>query len=68
MPFFLLSLLHRLSTVSVVFDFNASLSDVAPVYPILSPVEEKRNEKSYLLIAVACVSSFFFLHNTDRVQ
>ena len=35
----LLSLLHRLSSVSVVFDFNASLNDVVPVSPILLPVE-----------------------------
>ena len=31
---FLLSLHHRLSFVSVVFDFNASLNDVAPASPI----------------------------------
>ena len=37
--FFLLSSPHRLSPVSVVFDFNASLNDVAPVSPILLPVE-----------------------------
>ena len=35
---FLLSSQLRLSAVSVVFDFNASLSDVAPVSPILLPV------------------------------
>ena len=45
------------------FDFNASLSDVAPVYPISFPVEEKRNEKSDLLMDVLYVSSFFCLHN-----
>ncbi len=28
----------RLIAVSVVFDFNASLNDVAPVSPILLPV------------------------------
>ena len=31
---FLLYLLPRLSFVSVVFDFNASLNDVAPVSPM----------------------------------
>ena len=31
---FLLSSPHKLSSVSVVFDFNASLSDVAPLLPI----------------------------------
>ena len=55
--------LHRLSVVSVVFDFNASLSDVAPVSPILFPVDEKRKEKSELLMDVFCVSSFFCLHH-----
>ena len=38
MPFvccFLFNSLHRLIEVSVVFDFNASLNDVAPVSPIL---------------------------------
>ena len=36
--FFLLSSLHRMSFVSVVFDFNASLNAVAPVSPMLLPV------------------------------
>ena len=39
----LLYSLHRLSSVSVVFDFNDSLNDVAPVYPMLLPVDV--NEK-----------------------
>ena len=43
--FFLLSSLYRLSSVSVVFDFNASLSDFAPVSPILLTVEMKRKGK-----------------------
>ena len=42
---FLLSSPNRLSSVSVVFDFNAALNDVAPVSPMLLPVDEKRNEK-----------------------
>ena len=29
----------RLSSMSVVFDFNASLSDVVPVSPILLPID-----------------------------
>ena len=49
----------RLSSVSVVFDFSASLNDVAPVSPMLFPVFVKRNEKSELLMDVFCVSSFF---------
>ena len=56
---------HRLSLVSVVFDFNASLNDVAPVSPILLPVDAMRMEKSELLMDVFCVSSFFCLHHTD---
>ena len=59
---------HILSSVSVVFDFNASLNDVAPVSPILLSVDLKRKEKSELLMDVFCVSSFFCLHNSDRVQ
>ena len=43
--FFLLSLRCRLSFVSVVFDFNASLNDVAPVSPMLLSVDVKRKMK-----------------------
>ena len=39
--FLLLSSPLRLSSMSVVFDCNASLSDVAPVFPILFPVDVK---------------------------
>ena len=54
-----------LSVVSVVFDFNASLIDAAPVSPMLLPVYMMRMEKSELLMGVFCVSSFFCLHNSD---
>ena len=47
------------------FDFNDSLSDVAPVSPILLSVHEMRDEKGVLLMEVFCVSSFFGLHNTN---
>ena len=43
--FFLLSSLLRLSFVSVVFDFNASLNDAAPVSSMLLPVEMKGKVK-----------------------
>ena len=44
--------------MSVVFDFNASLNDVAPLSPIsLSDVKKKK--KGELLMDVFCVSSFF---------
>ena len=56
---FFLSSPPRSSAVSVVFDFNDSLNDVAPVSPILFPVGMKRKEKSELLMDVFCVSSFF---------
>ena len=42
---FLLYILSRLSFVSVVFDFNASLNDVAPVSPISFSVDAN-NTKS----------------------
>ena len=63
--FFLLSSPYRLSFVSVVFDFNDSLNDVAPVSPMPLAVDVMRMEKSELLMDVFCVSSFFCLHNSD---
>ena len=38
--------LQKRRSVSAVFDFNASLSDVSPVSPILLPVDLMRMEKS----------------------
>ena len=64
----LLSSHLRLSSVSVVFDFNDSLNDVVPASPILLSVNEMRKEKSELLMNVFCVSSFFCLHSSDQVQ
>ena len=61
----LLSSLHRLSFVSVVFDFNASLNNVAPVSPILFTVDVMRMGKSELLMDVFCVSSFVFTTQID---
>ena len=52
---FLLSLQPRLRFVSVVFDFNASLNDVAPVSPMLFPVYFMRMKKSGLLMDAICV-------------
>ena len=66
--FFLWSSQHKLSAVSAVFDFNASLNDVAPVSPILSPVDVKRKGNNELLMDAFCVSSFFCLHSPDRVE
>ena len=50
------------------FDFNASLIDVAPVSSIPFPVNVTRMEKSELLMDTFSVSSFFCLHSTDQVQ
>ena len=46
--FFLLYSQPRLSFVSVVFDFNASLNDVAPVSPILLSIDVMRMENNDL--------------------
>ena len=43
--FFILSSPQRLSSVSVVFDFSASLNDVAPLSSILLSVDVKRKRK-----------------------
>ena len=51
--------------MSVVFDFNASLNDDAPVHPMLLSVNVMRMEKSELLMDVFCMSSFFCLHLPD---
>ena len=59
---FVCLLLHsplRLSLVSVVFDFNDSLNDAAPVSPVLFSVVVKRKEKSGLFMDVICVPSSF---------
>ena len=58
--FYLLSSPPRLSSVSVVFDFNASLNDFAPLYPISLAVDAMKMEKSELLMDVFYVSSFVF--------
>ncbi len=54
----------RSSFVSVVFDFNASLNDVAPVSPKWLTVDLKRNERGSLL-KDALLSCFFCVNNSD---
>ena len=66
--FFILSSLSILSLVSVVFDFSASLSDVAPVSPILLTVYAMGKEKNELLMDVLYVPSFFCIHNLNQAQ
>ena len=60
---FLLSSPSRLRSVSVEFDFNASLNDVPPPSPMPLSVDAMKKGKSELLIDVFCVSSFFCLHH-----
>ena len=54
-------MLHKLSSVSVVFDFNASLNDVAPVSPMPFSVDLMRMEKEWIVDGYhLCVVSFVF--------
>ena len=48
-----------LSSMSNVFDFNASLNDVAPLSPMSLPVDLIRMEKGGLLMDVICVLFLF---------
>ena len=62
MPFvlFLLSSLLILSCLSVAFDFNALLNDVAPVSPMLFPVDLMIVGKNKMLMDVICAVCFKF--------
>ena len=53
----------RWSFVSVVFDFNASLNDVAPLSPILFSIDWKRNKKVGWWMPFVCC--FCCLHHSD---
>ena len=55
-----------MTSVSVVFDFNASLNDVAPASPMLLSADLMRIEKSGLLMDAICV--LFLFHLSDRVE
>ena len=57
---FLLCSRLRLSFMSVVFDFNASLNDVAPSYSMLLPVGLMGIEKGVLLVDAICVLFLLF--------
>ena len=46
---------HKMTSVSAVFDFNASLIDVAPASPMLLSADLMRIEKSGLLMDAICV-------------
>ena len=60
-----LSSRSRLSTLSVVFDCNASLNDVAPLSVMLFPVDFMKMEKSVLLMDAICAVSFVFTTQID---
>ena len=62
----LLSSQLRLSFVSVVFDFNASLNNVAPVSPILLPDDLMRMKKSELFMDAICL--LFLLYPPHRLS
>ena len=64
---FLLCSPLRLSLVSVLFDFNASLNDVAPVTPMLHSTFYE-NEKAVYCRLMPFVCCIFYLHDSDRVE
>ena len=57
---FLLFSRLRLRFVSVVFDFNVSHNDIAPLSLILFTFDSIRIEKSGLLVDTICIVSFVF--------
>ena len=62
--FFCLYLPLRSSFVSVVFDFNASLNDVVPLFPTLLSVDSMWIETSGLFMDVICVLFLLYSHLT----
>ena len=58
--------LPRLSSMSVVFDFNASLNDAAPVFPMLLSVVFMKKKKSELFIDV--IYALFLLSSQCRLS
>ena len=48
------------------FDFNASLNDVAPAFSMLLSVDLKRMEKSELLMDAICV--LFLFEFTTQIE
>ena len=49
------------------FDFNASLSDVTPVSPMLLSDDLMRIEKGGLFMDVICMCCFFHIHVLNQV-
>ena len=55
--------------MSVVFDFNASLNDVAPVSPMLLPVDSMKIEKEWIVYGChLCVVSFVFTPHIEHCE
>ena len=52
--------------MSAVFDFSASLSDVAPLSPMRLSVDVMRMKKSWLLMDIICV--LFLLCSRSRLR
>ena len=67
--FFLLSSPHRLSFVSIVFDFSDSLNDVAPVTPMLLTVFLKRKGRvNCWWTSFVCLLSFVFTTQIESCE
>ena len=64
------SSLHRLSSVSAVFDFNDSLSDDAPVSPISFTVDVNRKGKrvNCRWMSFVFLLSFVFTIQIERTE
>ena len=62
--FFLSSHLRSIF-VSVLFDFNASLNDVAPVFPMLFPVHLMSGKSVFFGERKLCIVSFVFTIQID---
>ena len=56
------------SAVSVVFDFNASLNDIAPISPMLLSVCFYENEKEWIIDGCHLCAVSFCVYNSDRVS
>ena len=65
--FYLLDSRSCFSSVSVVFDFNASLNDVTPVSPMMLPVDLIKMERvdCWWMSFVWC---FFYAHRSDLAE
>ena len=57
----------RLSSVSVVFDFNDSLNDSAPAFPMLLSVDTKTKGETRLCLDMS-LTVVLYLYELDRVR